>query len=86
MVHIETLHNPEMLSDTSQNHKLMTISWAQAPAFNPDLVNRKSTIIKFVQVKAEGIEIQPSHTQPNNNDEVPTTTPETNEKTPDRTE
>ena len=62
IVHIKTLHNPEMLNNPAPDHKLMKINWAQAPAFNPNLINRKSTIVNLAEVNTKGLELPPSHT------------------------
>ena len=87
-VYIKTLHNPGMLNDPAPDHKLMTISWAKEPAFNPNLVNRRTTVINVDQVNTQAYQL-PSYTQPSqtettiNVDASPTTAPlEPTEKTP----
>ena len=62
-IYIKTLHNPEMLNDPAPDHKLMTISWAKEPAFNPNLVNRRTTVINVEQINTMGLPKQPSKTE-----------------------
>lgn len=58
-----------MLSNSEGDHKLMTISWSPGPAFNPNIVNRKSTVVYLKDVNTDALPQQPS------NSLAPTETP-----------
>ena len=66
------------MSNSEHDHKLMTISWSPGPAFNPNIVNRKSTVVYLRDVKTDAL---PEQTGNNASNETPS-----NEKSSDNIE